>query len=204
MAFGGTLKDSSGQIPISQGYVADDGFRAAASSALKFSDGQTNVSTGVVTADALGQAAINGQAYGVLVTNTIGAAATGQFALSVFNPNASGKTLLIASIKTMVNYSNTTTWTSLTSANPAYNTNLSSAIVNLKNGGGASVVGSNATANSATIAFPGSGNVDMSLSNPEVISNGMYYSIPANKGIIALVFVGNSQEYAIAIKWIEY
>ena len=146
---------------------------------------------------------IAGQAYGVLYTQTIGGAAQGQYCLSIFNPSESGKIVRVTSIKTMVNYGNTTTWIYLNSADPAYNTDLSSAIVNFKGGGPPSVLGNKVTANSASTSFPSSGNVDMAVSTPELISNGMFYERPPGYGLNVLVFVGNSQEYAIAIKWLE-
>src|SRR5882762_8732830 len=145
----------------------------------------------------------NGQAYGVLYTQTIGGSAQGQYGLSIFNPANSGKTIRVFSIQTMENYSNTTTWIYLNTADPAYNQNLSTAIVNLQGGGPASVLGSHVTANSASVSFPGSGNASMALGSPEVISNKGVYVLPPGNGLAAQIFVANSQEYALAAKWLE-
>ena len=147
---------------------------------------------------------VNGQGYGVTYTQTIGGAAQGNYAISIFNPSTSGKNVLVFSVKVMQNYSNTTGWIYTTSADPAYNTNLSSAIVNMKDGGPASVLGSHVTANSASVAFPSGNAVEMALGNPELVPDDCVYSLTPGNGLSAFVFAANSQEYAIAIKWLEY
>lgn len=204
MAYGNQPTDAR-EWPISSAYVRDDDFQAVAASPIKYADTKDNTSVAFATLDQVKLSTLNGQAYSVMYTQIIGPAATGQFALSVFNPSTSGKNVLITSVKTLVNYGNTTTWLYLNTSNPSYNTNITP--INMKSGGPATALtAGNITTNSATVSFPGSGNFDMSVSSPEVLHNNASIFLPngANNGFVALVFAGNNQSYAIVVKWIEF
>lgn len=201
MSFGTLLKDAQ-NTPIAQGYIPGTGFTGMQSSLLKNTDGSSNVSTAATMSDARIEAVLNGMAFSALYSQTVGGAGAGAYALSIFNPATSGKNVLITSIKTMVNYGNAATWVYLNTSNPGYNTTVTP--TNMKAGGSSSALASgNITANSASISYP-TNSVDYAISNPEVLTNNMPILLPNSNGLVALVYVANSQEYAIVVKWIEF
>lgn len=203
MSFGNLVKDSSG-IPIAQGYIPGTGFQGLQSSLVKNTDGSSNASAASVFSDVRVEAVMNGQAFTVVQNQTIGGAATGQYAVSVFNPSNSGKNILIFSIKCMTNFGNCTVWLYQTTTNPAYNTTLTPK--NMLGGGSVSSLASGSiTANSASISFPAS-QVDMTIAQPEVLMNNATFFLPngSANGLTSLVNVGNSQAYSICVKWIEF
>lgn len=199
MAFGNQPLDAS-RVPLSSGYVPNDTFRGIQGSLLKYTDGSTNISTAAVTSDVVREMVINGQSYSALYSQTIGSSAQGNYLLSLFNPSGSAKNVLVTSIKTMVNYSAAITWVFLNTVDPTYNTAITA--LNMKGGGAASALAGHITANSAAGSFP-SNNIDQAL-GPELITNNMAYYLPAVNGISVLLYVNNSQQYAIAVKWIEF
>lgn len=202
MSFGTLVKDSQ-STPISQGYIPGSGFAALQSSLVKNQDASLNTSTAIVISNAIHEAIMNGMAYSVLENQTVGPSGGGQYAVSVYNPGS--KNVFIYSIKCMANYSNTTAWLYLKTSNPSYNTTLTPA--NLQAGGsGSSLASGSVTANSSSISFPTGTNFDMTIGQPEALTNNTGILLPngSTNAIIALVSISNSQEYAITVKWIEF
>src|SRR2546429_1235534 len=143
MTFGGTLKDSSGQIPISQGYLPDDGFRASASSRMKFTDGQTNISAGVVTADQIKEAIMNGQGYSATTDSVSNAGNSATAGFSIFNGSGSGKSIFIYSLTFFDNAFNGSHLLKIVTSNPALATTITPR--NRKAGGAASAIATTVT-----------------------------------------------------------
>lgn len=155
----------------------------------------------MVTVDKVRDWIFNGQSFAACYTQTIGGAAQGNFALSIFNPSSNNKkNILVYSAKVTQNSFTAVGGLFLDAADPAYNT--SPTVVNLKAGASTSSIAS-VTANSATISWP-SNNFDTSYSTPEMLTNGSVILLPPGNGMIIATFVGNSQEYALNARWVEF
>ena len=123
--------------------------------------------------------------------------------LSIFNPNASGKTLYIYSIKVAEAGSNTHSLQVGITSDPALAN--AATVTNRKNGGGTSVA--NATyLNAATTFSTGSvAEVDSISGNTtgQFLEPGEYLVVPPNSGIGVLVGT-STNVWAATIKWVEF
>jgi hypothetical protein len=154
-----------------------------------------------IIADKIRDWIFNGQSFGTCYTQTIGGAAQGNFALSIFNPSGNNKkNILVYSAKAISNNFTAVVGLFLDAADPAYNQ--SPTVLNLKAGASTSSIAS-VTANGSTISWP-SNNFDTSYSTPEMLSNNSVILLPPGNGLIIATFVGNSQEYALSAKWVEF
>lgn len=209
MAFPTLVKDGQGIVPVAQGYVPSDAFRAAQSSLLKNTDGSTNVSTGMVTSDAIREATLNGQSYRATFYQTIGGAAQGWYSMSVFNPSTS-KMIILTSMRGWINGGASLIYVFKNTTDPGLANPFTP--INRKMGGAASVLATSVTYNSASpgISFPGTTNVDTFMSpssaTGEVLSHEDIEVLPAGQafGVQLALFVGNSQQYGFTMKWSEF
>ncbi len=164
--------------------------------------GGNAVTNPCITEDQIRGWLINGQCFSATYNQTIGAAAQGNFALSIFNPANSGKSILIFSSKVTLNYSIYTVGNLLlNTTDPTYNTAITPA--NLKAGSSTASIAS-VTANSATTTWPSGTNIDTSFAIPEMLTNNAAILLPPGNGLVSALYVGNSQEYALAAKWVEF
>lgn len=209
MAFGTLVKDGQ-NVPIAQGYVPGDTFRAAQSSLLKNTDGATNVSTGMVTSDAIREATLNGQSYRATFYQTIGGAAQGWYSMSVFNPSTSGKLIILTSMRGWINGATSLIYVFKNTTDPALANTFTP--INRKMGSAASALTTSVTYNSASpgISFPGTTNIDTfmapSSGTGEVLHDDDIEVLPAGSafGVQLVLFVGNSQQYGFTMKWSEF
>jgi hypothetical protein len=163
------------------------------------SGGYVDAYGSAIIVDKLRDWLFNGQCFAAAYTQTIGGAAQGNFALSIFNPSNSGKNILVFSSKVASNNFTAMAGLFLSTSDPGYNE--SPTVVNLKAGSGVSSIAS-VTANGSTISWP-SNNFDTAYSTPEMLSNNSAILLPPGNGLIIATYVGNSQEYALSAKWIE-
>jgi hypothetical protein len=121
--------------------------------------------------------------------------------LSLFNPNASGKTMIVYSLKYMVG-GNAYNQVNYTTTDPALGTPVTP--VNLLNGNGTAAVAVGSLV--ATGATPAGTLVDMTgngtNANEQALSGGEVYIIPANKGI-AFYSNGTAVLWYASFGWVE-
>jgi hypothetical protein len=162
-----------------------------------------SLSNPVIDQDQIRGWILNGQGFSATTGKLTagGSAITG--GLSVFNPAASGKTLLIYSIKFMIG-SNNYNQINLTTADPALGTAVSA--VNMKAGSSNASVASCSSAN--TTVTPAGTMVDMTSSgtnfNMQALSNGQVFVIPAGNGLCFYSNVAASAAWYVAFAWIEF
>ncbi|MDQ2717434.1 MAG: hypothetical protein M3Z08_21270 [Chloroflexota bacterium] len=120
--------------------------------------------------------------------------------LSIFNPNASGKTLLVFSIRVAVGSSNFHT-IGLTTTDPALGT--AATIVNSKPGGASSIA---STSYANTAVTPAGSTFDtfqvIASSMTEALTNGAILVVPPNNGAVLYVATATNNWIA-SMKWLE-
>jgi hypothetical protein len=144
------------------------------------------------------RAILEGKGYSAVYSQTIGGAAQGFYALSVFNPFTSKKNLFVFSAKAMVNFGVTNTSLFFTSSDPALGTSITP--INMNTSGVASIA--NATIDANSISFPGNQPLEQFPFN-DVIDNDYGYTVTPGNGVEIFAFVGNSQQYSLGVKWLE-
>jgi hypothetical protein len=143
----------------------------------------------------------NGQGFNGTTTKlTAGGALTG--GLSFFNPNASGKTMVILAIRFMIG-NNNFDQINFTTTDPALGTAVTP--INIKAGSGtASVVtGSSANTNVAPAGtqFATAGAASNTLT--QVLLSGTYLIIPANNGIVFYSNLSGANSWFVDMTWLE-
>jgi hypothetical protein len=161
-----------------------------------------SVSNPVITEDQIRAWIANGQGFSA-TTGKLTAAGSITGGLSVFNPNASGKTLLIFSIRFMIG-NNCFNMINFTTSDPALGTSVSA--VNMKAANGTSSVATCSSSN--TNVTPAGTTFDMvgagSNTNVQVLANGHALIIPANNGIAFYSNISGANVWYVAMAWIEF
>lgn len=168
--------------------------------------GALSPGTPLPTADQLRGWLLNGQGFNA-TTGVVTAAAVGDYGLSVFNPAASGKNVLLYSMKAY-NFTNSTqTFAYSTTADPALGS--APTVANLKAGGGSSVASVSYSA--GNVLVPSSGTLDAG-SMPvytiyELLTNGAVILLPAGAadGVSLYLYVGTvNAKFSLGARWIEF
>jgi hypothetical protein len=160
-----------------------------------------SVNNPVITEDQIRAWIANGQGFSATTGKlTAGGSITG--GLSIFNPVASGKTLIVFSILYIIG-NNSFNQLNLTSSDPALGTSVPA--VNNKAGSATSSVTSCSLAN--TNVTPAGTNVASfgSTSNTftQVLLNGNVFAVPPGNGIAFYSNVSGTNSWAASITWIE-
>ena len=155
----------------------------------------------VITEDQIRAWIANGQGFTATTGKlTAGSAITG--GLSIFNPNASGKTLIILSLSYIIG-NNSFNQLNLTTSDPALGTAVSAA--NNKAGSGTASVASCSSAN--TNVSP-AGTLNMSIGSAsntftQAFANGNVLCIPPNNGIAFYSNLSGTNSWAVTVTWVE-
>lgn len=155
----------------------------------------------VITEDQLRAWIANGQGFTATTGKlTAGGAITG--GLSIFNPNASGKTLIIISLSYIIG-NNSFNQLNLTTSDPALGTTVSP--TNNKAGSGTTSVTSCSSAN--TNVTP-AGTLNMSIGSAsntftQTFTNGNVLSIPPNNGVTFYSNLSGANSWAVTFTWVE-
>ncbi len=194
-----------GNFPATQpisGSVSVGNFPATQSINLSQVSGTAHsVNNPVLTEDQLRAWIANGQGFSATTGKlTAGGAITG--GISVFNPNASGKTLIIFSLGYIIG-NNSFNQINLTTSDPALGTSV--AAINNKAGSGTTSVASCSSAN--TTVTP-AGTLCMSIGSASnaftlALSNGNMLIVPPNNGIAFYSNLSGSNSWAITLTWVE-
>jgi hypothetical protein len=142
----------------------------------------------------------NGQGFSCTTGKQTGPA-SGNSGFAIFNPNASGKNIVIFSIKLLVG---NTTFASIgyVTVDPAFGSSMT--IVNRKAGSGTASVASVSYSN--TSQTPGTVNDMVSgatNTNIQIIQNGDTLWIPANNGIAIYPSFAAANSWSLAVQWCE-
>jgi hypothetical protein len=160
-----------------------------------------SVNNPVITEDQVRAWMLNGQGFSATTGKlTAGGAITG--GLSVFNPNASGKTLVILSLSYIIG-NNSFNQANLTTSDPALGTGVSA--TNNKAGSATASVTSCSSAN--TTVTP-AGTLSMSIGSAsnaftQALANGNLLIIPPNNGIAFYSNLSGSNSWSVTLSWME-
>ncbi len=202
--------DSSGKIGVNNfpstqpvsGTVSVGNFPTEQSINLNQVNGTAHsVNNPVITEDQLRAWIMNGQGFTVTTGKlTAGSAITG--GLSVFNPNASGKTLIILSLSYIIG-NNSFNQVNLTTSDPALGTGVSA--TNNKAGSATASVTSCSSAN--TTVTP-AGTLSMSIgsasnTSTQAFTNGNVLIVPPNNGVAFYSNLSGTNSWAVALTWVE-
>ena len=159
----------------------------------------------LLTQDWLRQATIAGQAF--IATNGCPSLAMNNYAMSVFNPANSGKSILIYSVRLSNGSGSSFQQLSSVTVDPAYGNTATP--VNTKLGGAASAIATKVTYASTNqaitgtdlIAEPGPQNTAV-----ELLANGATILLPAGaaNGLIAYITTFGSGYVSECMRWIEF
>ncbi|HEU5228760.1 MAG TPA: hypothetical protein VFU49_13170 [Ktedonobacteraceae bacterium] len=131
--------------------------------------------------------------------------AAGNYPLCVFNPAASGKNILLYSLRTVTGTSSMTAFLQIVTTNPVFAS--TATVTNAKLGGPASVLAATCTfaSTSQTLTAPYN-QVEVSTQPLELLGNGQALLLPAGSAQGVVVFL---QTYAagfnsLTARWIEF
>ncbi len=196
---------SVGNFPATQpvsGTISVGNFPATQSINLSQVNGAAHsVNNPVITEDQFRAWMLNGQGFSATTGKlTAGSAITG--GISVFNPNASGKTLVLLSLSYIIG-NNSFNQVNLTTSDPALGTSVSA--TNNKAGSATASVTSCSSAN--TTVTP-AGTLCMSIGSAsntytQVLTNGNLLIVPPNNGIAFYSNLSGTNSWAATLTWIE-
>jgi len=159
-----------------------------------------SVNNPVITEDQIRGWINNGQGFSGSTGKLTGV--SGTLGLSIFNPNASGKTLIVYSISVIqgqthfdqINY---------TTSDPALGTAVTA--VNLKAGSGTASVTTCSSANTTVVPagtlVDATGGLNAQLT--QIVTPGHVYIIPANNGIVYYLNSGGANQWNVTFHWVE-
>jgi hypothetical protein len=160
------------------------------------------VSNPVITADQVRAWIINGQSFSA-TTNKQTAAGSINAGFSIFNPAASGKTLLIYSLKYTIG-NNSFNTINFTTSDPAFGSSLT---VTNNNAGSAAASIASATFTNTNVTSAGTINdTTGSATNTmtQVLLNGDYLVIPASNGCAFYANISGANAWCVSAAWIEF
>jgi hypothetical protein len=160
-----------------------------------------SVNNPVITEDQMRAWIANGQGFSA-TTGKLSAGGSITGGLSIFNPSASGKTLIVFSISYIIG-NNSFNQLNLTASDPALGTSVPA--VNNKAGSATSSIASCSLAN--TTVTPAGTNV-ASFGSPsntftQILLNGNVFAIPPGNGIVFYSNVSSTNSWAANITWVE-
>ncbi len=150
--------------------------------------------------------AMNASGSAFMASNSLLNASTGNYPLTIFNPAASGKSVLVYSIRISTGTGSSSGFLQAVTTNPAY---ASAAIItNKRLGGAASAIAASCTFASAsqTLSAPYA-KVELLTAYPaELLSNSSAILLPsgAANGIVAWITTFSGGYSSITIEWIEF
>jgi hypothetical protein len=196
---------SVGNFPSTQpvsGTVSVGNFPATQSMNLSQVNGTAHsVNNPLLTEDQLRAWIVNGQGFSATTGKlTAGGALTG--GISIFNPNASGKTLILLSLGYIIG-NNSFNQVNLTTSDPALGTSV--AATNNKAG---SATASVASCSSANTTVTPAGTLCMSIGSAsntftQSLSGGNVLVIPPNNGVAFYSNLSGSNSWSVTLTWVE-
>lgn len=160
-----------------------------------------SVNNPVITEDQFRAWIMNGQGFTATTGKlTSGSAITG--GISVFNPNASGKTLIIFSLSYVIG-NNSFNQLNLTASDPA----LGTAVTVSNNKAGSTTASVTACSLANTTVTP-AGTLNMSIGSAsntftQAFTNGNALIVPSNNGIAFYSNLSSTNSWAVTLTWVE-
>jgi hypothetical protein len=174
---------------------------------LKVTPGGNPVTNPAITEDQIRAWIANGQGFSASTGILNSAAGTNNYPLSVFNPNNSGKSILIYSIQVSNGSGGMTALLQLVTSNPAFANQITS--INMKAAGPNSALPAVAITASTTnqaIATPYEQVVTLASATLELLTNGAAILLPngSNNGLVAYIQTYGAAINSILMRWIEF
>jgi hypothetical protein len=160
------------------------------------------VSNPVITEDQVRAWIVNGQSFSA-TTNKQTAAGAINAGFSIFNPAASGKTLLVYSLKYTIG-NNSFNTLNLTTSDPAFGSSLT--VTNNKAGSATTSIASSTFTNT-NVASAGTVNDTIgSATNTmtQVLLNGDYLVLPSGNGFAFYANLSGANAWCVSAEWIEF
>ena len=174
---------------------------------LKVSSGGNPITNPAITEDQIRAWIANGQGFSATTGILNSAAGTNNYPLSVFNPDNSGKSILLYSVQVSNGSGGQTALLQLVTSNPAFTTQVTP--INMKAGGPNSTLPATAittTTTSQTIAAPYEQVATLAGTTLELLSNGAAILLPSgsNNGLVAYIQTYSAAINAILVRWVEF
>jgi len=184
-----------------------NGLNLDAAGNLKVASGGNPVTNPAITEDQIRAWIANGQGFSASTGILNSAAGTNNYPLSIFNPNNSGKSILLYSIQVANGSGGATALLQLVTSNPAFANQVTP--INMKAGGPNSALPAAAITAAATnqaIAAPYEQVVTLASTTLELLTNGAAILLPngSNNGIVQYVQTYSAAINAVLIRWIEF
>ena len=172
---------------------------------LKVTSGGNPVTNPTITEDQIRAWIANGQGFSASTGILNSASGTNNYALSIFNPNTSGKNILIYSIQVANGSGGTTAILQCVTADPAFT---AVTPLNAKLGGSASAIAghvSQATSNQ-TLSGTYDQVITIASTTMELLTNGAVILLPngSNNGLVAYIQTYSAAINSILMRWVEY
>jgi hypothetical protein len=197
--------DGSGLVGALNPAGIINGLGLDAAGNLKVTSGGNTVTNPTLTADQIRAWIANGQGFSASTGMLNSASGTNNYALSIFNPNNSGKNILIYSIQVANGSGGITAILQRVTADPAFT---AVTPLNAKLGGSASAIAghvSQATSNQ-TLSGAYDQVITLASTTMELLINGAAILLPngSNNGLITYIQTYSAAINSILMRWVEY
>jgi hypothetical protein len=197
--------DGSGLVGALNPAGIINGLGLDAAGNLKVTSGGNPVTNPTLTSDQIRAWIANGQGFSASTGILNSASGTNNYALSIFNPNTSGKNILIYSIQVANGSGGTTAILQRVTADPAFT---AVTPLNAKLGGSASAIAghvSQATSNQ-TLSGTYDQVITIASTTMELLTNGAVILLPngSNNGLVAYIQTYSAAINSILMRWVEY
>jgi hypothetical protein len=197
--------DGSGLVGALNPAGIINGLGLDAAGNLKVTSGGNPVTNPTITEDQIRAWIANGQGFSASTGILNSASGTNNYALSIFNPNTSGKNILIYSIQVANGSGGTTAILQRVTADPAFT---AVTPLNAKLGGSASAIAghvSQATSNQ-TLSGTYDQVITIASTTMELLTNGAVILLPngSNNGLVAYIQTYSAAINSILMRWVEY
>ncbi len=197
--------DGSGLVGALNPAGIINGLGLDAAGNLKVTSGGNPVTNPTLTSDQIRAWIANGQAFSASTGMLNSASGTNNYALSIFNPNNSGKNILVYSIQVANGSGGITAILQRVTSDPAFT---AVTPLNAKLGGSASAIAghvSQATSNQ-TLSGAYDQVITLASTTMELLINGAAILLPngGNNGLVTYIQTYSAAINSILMRWVEY
>ncbi len=197
--------DGSGLVGALNPAGIINGLGLDAAGNLKVTSGGNLVTNPTITEDQIRAWIANGQGFAASTGMLNSASGTNNYALSLFNPNTSGKNILIYSIQVSNGNGGMTAILQRVTVDPAFT---AVTLLNAKLGGSASAIAghvSQATSNQ-TLSGTYDQVITLASTTMELLTNGAAILLPngSNNGLVTYIQTYSAAINSILMWWVEY
>ena len=197
--------DGSGLVGALNPAGIINGLGLDAAGNLKVTSGGNPVTNPTITEDQLCAWIANGQGFSASTGMLNSASGTNNYALSIFNPNTSGKNILIYSIQVANGSGGTTAILQRVTVDPAFT---AVTPLNAKLGGSASAIAGHVSQATSNQTLSGTYDQVITIANTttELLTNGAAILLPSdsNNGLVAYIQTYSAAINSILMRWVEY